>query len=380
MELPKHILTALKTNKTSLGDHPAFPPDEEEKFIVYLMADVFKAINSMLKSSDMSYEDMKKELSSVMSKCQKLEMNNKESLEKLCSHIVNDLFDIPSDMIDLQSNLVDRMDKDQHRLLPERMTDFSFDDIDDMNNLTDEIYKRRMLNALVIGASMYYMNSLTDYVKDIFDIDEELPAVYSKMLVYNNILLFVEKDKINKDNTTMGGKVDVSIAQNDKQPTIKAKALFFPILLEETIRGILELAVSHGLPKKMEKAKYVMAKADFRLAEMWDTRLGFCLWKRIVDVMDDCGYDMKEIGANFFLMTLSEMSCDEFNRTLKEIFVKSKKGKELLGGIVSTIMHQKEQDDFDDFITTKNSEFINLNDEDDYYTADELLINDSEIY
>ena len=30
--LPKHILEALKQNKTSLGEHPSYPPEEEEKF------------------------------------------------------------------------------------------------------------------------------------------------------------------------------------------------------------------------------------------------------------------------------------------------------------------------------------------------------------
>ena len=35
--LPKHILKALKENKTSLGEHPSYPPEEEEKFIVNLV-------------------------------------------------------------------------------------------------------------------------------------------------------------------------------------------------------------------------------------------------------------------------------------------------------------------------------------------------------
>ena len=30
-KLPKHILEALKQNKTSLGQHPSYPPDEEDK-------------------------------------------------------------------------------------------------------------------------------------------------------------------------------------------------------------------------------------------------------------------------------------------------------------------------------------------------------------
>ena len=31
--LPKHIKKSIANNRTSLGEHPSFPPDEEEKFL-----------------------------------------------------------------------------------------------------------------------------------------------------------------------------------------------------------------------------------------------------------------------------------------------------------------------------------------------------------
>ena len=43
--LPSHILKALRDNKTSLGEHPCFPPEEEEKFIIGLLSKTFKEIN-----------------------------------------------------------------------------------------------------------------------------------------------------------------------------------------------------------------------------------------------------------------------------------------------------------------------------------------------
>ena len=58
--LPKHILTALKNNKTSLGDHPSFPPEEEEKFIVGLVESTFEKLSE--KAPDTDYETLKKEL------------------------------------------------------------------------------------------------------------------------------------------------------------------------------------------------------------------------------------------------------------------------------------------------------------------------------
>jgi hypothetical protein len=199
------------------------------------------------------------------------------------------------------------------------------------------------------------------------------------MLDYNNLLLFYEKEKFNDKRSTNGGKVDVTISSKDTYPSIKAEGLLFPILLGEVIKGLLELAIAHGLPKKIEKAKYVMSKSDFKLAEMWDMRLGYPLWCLIEHQMKECGYDMLEVGINFFMMELAEMDCSTFNRSLQEIFGRTKKGKEILTDIAENILYGKDKDEFDDYIQTQNDTAIQLTD-DDYYTADELLVDDDEYF
>ena len=44
LELPRYILNSLNNNKTSLGEHPAYPPEEEEKFIINAVANKFSDI------------------------------------------------------------------------------------------------------------------------------------------------------------------------------------------------------------------------------------------------------------------------------------------------------------------------------------------------
>lgn len=381
MELPKHILKSLRDNATSLGDHPAFPPEEEEKFVILLMRKTFSELSEKLGMTD--YDELKKQLGSLIVKCKKLERNNRAALEELCGKVVNDLFKIPRDCVEISSELTDTIDTSSQNMLPQKTENFTFDDIDDIKSLTNDIYKRRMLNALVAGASMYCTNYIGEYVKEIFNINPDLPALYKKVLNYNNVLMFIEKDKLNDKNSTEAGKVDVTISSSDTLPIIKAEALLFPILVEETIKGLLELSISHGLPKSREKAKYVVSKSDFKLAELWDTRLGFALWKRIEEQVSDSGYDMKEVGINFFLMTLSEMEYDEFNSTLQEIFLGTRKGKEILSDICDDILYRKEKDDFDDYIQTKNGELVRIDDEEDFtpdeLLADELFTSDEEL-
>lgn len=375
--LPKHILKALKDGKTSLGEHPCFPPEEEEKFIVYLVQDTFEKLSE--KVNNLDYETMKKELGRILAECRKIERNNKQALEQVCANAINDMFHIPQDTIDLDMELVDNIDTSDNKLLPEKTVDFSFDDIEDMHNLTDEIYKRRMLNSLVQGASLYYMNYIMNYIREIFEINSDLPSLYMKLLNYNNVLMYYEKDTFNENKTTDGGKVNVTITSNDSCPKIEAEGLLFPILFEETIKGLLELAISHGLPEKLEKAKYIISKSDFKLAEMWDMRLGLPLWTLIEQQIKECGHDMLDIGINFFLMELSKMNCENFNKSLQEIFGRTKKGKEILTDIAENILYEKNKDEFNDFIQTKNDSTIQLTD-DEYFTADDLLTDDDEYF
>jgi len=379
-KLPDYILKSLRKGKTSLGEHPSFPPEEEEKFIVNLLSDTFDKLCE--KVDIVGHNTLKNELSKVLSDCMKYERNNKQTLEQLCIKIITDMFDIPEDTVKITSTLVDTVDTSSQRLIPEKTVDFSFDDIDDMNKLTDEIYKRRMIDVLIAGASMYYMNFIANYLKEIFEINPDLPSLYKKLIDYNNILLYIEKDTIDNKKAVDGGKVDVVIGSSDTIVTIDAQALVFPVLVEETIKGVLELAVAKGLPKDVKKAKYIMSKADFKLAELWDMRLGYALWSLIEKRVKDCEYDMEEIGINFLLMEFSKMECDEFNKTLQEIFGRTKKGERLLSEIIENILYNKEKDEFDDFIKTSNDSQIVLtdNDDDEYFTPENILITDDYEY
>ena len=83
--LPKHILMALRDNKTSLGEHPSYPPEEEEKFIVNLLSKVFDEISGDINIED--YDTIKNELNKILGECKKLEKNNIQALEELCVKI-----------------------------------------------------------------------------------------------------------------------------------------------------------------------------------------------------------------------------------------------------------------------------------------------------
>lgn len=375
MKLPSYIINALSDGKTSLGQHPSFPPEEEEKFTVGLVNNYFEQLTDDIDRTDV--DTLKSELSKALTDCKKIEDKHIEDLEKLCADTVNELFNIPDDTLKIEMNIVNDIDARDERLVPEKTVDFTFDDIEDMNRLTDEVYKRRMLNALVAGSAMYFSENISLYVKGLFEIDSDLPSLYKKIFKLNNILLYIEKDSFNKEEMTDGGKVDVNISSPMNIVEIKSQGVLMPILLEETIKGILELAISHGLPKDSAKAQYVISKSDFKLAEMWDMRLGLPLWNLITQTLEEQGLGVDKVGANYLLMEIAKLGVEEFNYTLKEIFKQTRRGKQILSSIASSIIDRKDEDDFNEYMNSKNSETEVIGDN-EYYDPEELIA-DSEI-
>ena len=66
LELPRYILNSLENNKTSLGEHPSYPPEEEEKFIINAVANKFTQLVKNIEIPDI--EHLKTELGSLLIK------------------------------------------------------------------------------------------------------------------------------------------------------------------------------------------------------------------------------------------------------------------------------------------------------------------------
>jgi hypothetical protein len=371
MELPDFLKKAIINNTTSLGDHPAFPPEEEDTFVGFILKTQYNHIMEPFANEDISIREISKKLSELIAECQKIEEPNKEALENLCLDICSTIFDIPEDTIDIESKLVDKCDMSKYRMTPEATPDFSFEDIDEMKYLTDEIYKRRMVNALIAGASMYYGSNIEYYIREIYKINPELIKLYTEITKYNMAMLYNQPDTIKSVERCDSGKVDLYIGNAGERIKIKAEGVIFPVLLEYTIHGILETASQQGLPSDRDKTEYILAKADYRLAENWDLRLGLPLWSIIMSDIEKCGGNLDEIGSNFIIMEISKLKPEVFNNYLQNAFKQTRKGLYMTKELIDTIQYNKEVDDFDNFVQAKNSKYsINDNTE---YSPDELL-------
>lgn len=371
MKLPKFIFDRVKEHKTSLGNNEAFPPEEDYPFDYKILKKRFNDVCEGLSYLDNPTTDedyLKSYLSRLLTRVKEIELPIRPYLIKLCENLVNKQLSIPDETIILNCELVDEISpKNAFRLMPEEsdVRDFDFEDLNDFDNVSKVIMKRRLINSLIQGVA-YNCNKLwEDYIdEELMKLNEELPKLYNEISVINDYLLFIKEENITDEKPNQGACVEVMLGGNGEKTEINVQGLIFPYLLQETFRGFFELFASHGLPEDNNKANYIIRQADFLLAEPWDMRMGVELWNILSE-------DIKDTRIlPYFFTTLCEMQVEEFNEYLKEAFAKTKKGKSFIKELIKESEHFVEMNSFIDTVRQRNADVAVLNDS--YISSDEM--------
>jgi hypothetical protein len=371
--IPKNLHKKLLNHEHSLGKHDCFPPESEVAFdfsiIEQRFAETYKNLSKFEDLVGLSPEDLQHVLNDLVKRCVEIERPIRLKLEILCMAIANDLFDIPEESILFKCSLVDRVDLTNKRKTPEKSDDVEFNHTQEMEELNKEVYKRRLINSLIQGASLKYSSEVKNYIDDIYELNYDLPKIYEKIIAINNHLLFYNDDE--ETSSTVGGNCESYLGDSSKPSSVHASALIFPLLLNECFRGVLEILSAHGLPKEKNKAMYVIKKSDFLLAENWDIRFGYTLWQILIDLINENGENPIDLGIPFIFIELIQMPVTEFNFTFRELFAKTRMGKERMKNVCDKIHHDKCKDIFDDFVEQKNNEY-QRDFSDQYFMPDEL--------
>ena len=360
---PEDIADAVYKNKTSIGNNPALPNIFEKGYIEKLVEKRFKGCVDELKKigeiDDVPDTDMQTVLGKLVLKCQKLEEPHRPELEKIVANYLIDLFGIPDDSIQMELSLVDDVDLSSSsiKLDPADGDEFiEYEDVLDAESIKDEVYKRRLIDAISMGAGMKISSNIKDYMKEIYEINPSLINLYRKILALNDYLLFTKEDiGMTEEDKHQLGTVEVVLGQVEESPKILAQGVIFPILLSEAVRGLMELFASHGLPQEFEKAQSVLSKSDYLKAEPWDMRIGPALWEI---VSDSFGNGVKTDLIPYLYKRISQLPVKKFNFFMREVLAKTRKGKRMMAKIVEKAQYEKEYSGFEDkmskFSTDKN--------------------------
>lgn len=352
--LPNFLFKRLREHQTSLGDNAAFPPISDYPFDYMIVKKRYRDICNeaeQLGIIGLDTDEISTELSHRIKVCMDIERPIRSHLEKICENAINKLFAIPKETLIFDFKLVDKIEyTNGPRIMPESSNEatYTFDDINDISMSSLAIAKRRFINSLVLGASYWYSTDLELYEDDIYRLNDKLIPLYEEIRIMNDYLLFNVKEKISDDNPMQGAYVDTRLGGEMMKTSIEVQGIIFPLLLQEAIRGIFELFSSHGLPMNKNKAKYIVNKADYILAEPWDMRMGVELWKMIFSRINDTNI------IPYMFTNLVKLPTNKFNSIMREILANTKKGKKILSIVKKNSQYDKGYQQFNNRINSKN--------------------------
>jgi len=295
------------------------------------------------------------------------ERNHREELEQLAVELVTKEMGIPEGAFQFDVKIVgmgeintDNFNREQNQDEPEmgapeiENTELEIELYNDLEQLNLERAKRRFINAMMQGASKkgHYMYHLVpDRIRQITGSDTLLND-YGLLMSINDTLYWQVSDQMMQGmmgGGGIGGKEETD--RNTNPPTIKVRAVNFPICVHEIIKGIMEVFSYQGDSEDEELNQRVSELEDTLEKEVWDLRLGPAIWDRVRSQFpDDILTDENKVELqNYLFVEIIKLPAKKFLVFMKEVVSQSQNGKrlldELMGNIYKTFNDEPIEDD-----------------------------------
>jgi hypothetical protein len=275
------------------------------------------------------------------------------------------MFQVPEGLVNFTCNLVEKVDTDKAPI--SNGEHFEFEDTAHRSRLHDAVYKRRLINAMITGGAMRLSVISKQLIGELYEMSPELPAIYKKITVLNDYLLFTKNNMgISEKAKKQAGVSYLTIGNDRVKNVVRVEAEIFPILLHESIRGFLEMFAAYGLPSSKKECAYIMSKADFIDAEPWDMRIGPAIWDYLMMRFEEPETE----NIPMLLTVLFSQTTNKFNSILQEIFGETKRGERMVQKILMKAQEEFEADDFEKLMAKKQTDNSMITD--GYFIPEEL--------
>ena len=281
-----------------------------------------------------------------------IQSQNKEELEALAVKLVKDEMGIPEGAMQFDAQLVmqpmgaaEGMKTEAEMPSEEEVEEL----MGDMENFNLERAKRRMINSLIQGAAFKGGHMYNLVRREINDMNPQLMNLYAVTQALMEHAYWIFPDM---EGMAGGGGGQMGQSEFDPEtdpPTVKARAVTFPLLVHELVKGVYEVFGTHGLPDDPRQAEMVLNAEDSLPSEIWDSRLGPIFWEKFVatypmELFDD---DMKHI-QHYLFMRFSSLSAEEFMRVAKMILSGDPKGQQFIQRMVDDIVRELKEQEYKD--------------------------------
>ena len=166
--------------------------------------------------------------------------------------------------------------------------------------------KRRIINGITQGASIrgaFGFMLFKEYL------DELNPALVDK---YNEILklafgIYDDENAIammlaalSQGAKMQGGESEMEYDEENEQFVIKAKAICFPMLVHEIVKGLYEIVGTEGFGADKEKNQAIVGAVDVLANEPRDLQYGKFIYDAISNVYNESNIDDPRVRELFF--------------------------------------------------------------------------------
>ena len=290
-----------------------------------------------------------------------IQSQNKEELEDLAVKLVKEELGIPDGAMQFDAQLVMQPmgAAEGMQSNPEMPSEEEVEELmGDIENFNLERAKRRFINSLIQGAAFKGGHMYVMVRDEINDINPQLMNLYAvtQSLMEHAYWIFPDMEGMAGGGGGQMGQSEVD--EETDPPTVKARAVTFPLLVHELVKGVYEIFGTHGLPDDPRQQEMILKAEDTLPSEIWDSRLGPVFWEKFVstypiELFED---DMKHI-QHYLFMRFSALSAEEFMRVAKMILSGDPKGEKFIQGMVNDIVKELKEQDY--------KEAMGYDDEDD---------------
>lgn len=170
----------------------------------------------------------------------------------------------------------------------EELEDF----IDAFEHFDYLVAKRRFMNSIIQGAAKkgHFMFELVR--EKLEGMERGITDKYGALMSMNDYLYWMmppeSLEQMAAAGQNMGGSEEIEMeTDEDGEETgnyvVKAKAVMFPILVHELIKGYYDILGAGSIPEDPILGQMVVAKADTLTGEIFDIIVGTYLWEKLLE-------------------------------------------------------------------------------------------------
>jgi hypothetical protein len=298
-----------------------------------------------------------------------IQMNHKEELEKLAVDLVVKELGIPEGAMQFDAELVmqpmgaaEGMKQEPELPSEEEIEEF----MGDVETFNLERAKRRFLNSLIQGAAFKGGHMFNLVSRELNDVDPQLMNLYTvtQALMEHAYWLFPDMEGMAGGGEGQMGQEEIDTETDP--PTVKARAMTFPLLVHELVKGVYEVFGTHGLPDDPRQQEMVMKAEDTLPAEIWDSRLGPIFWEKFMEAYPAELFeeDMKHI-QHYLFMRFSKLNAEEFFKVAKLILSGDPKGNQFIQRMVDEIVKELNEYEAEQSLSGNDDDYLGDDDLDD---------------